>query len=81
MELMKLLSISDGVEPAYVDMPIWYTHNIYQYRDKELLTMFWINEVYDPNDPILTMSKCDFFPADDADKTRDFRFVFKVIFS
>jgi UDP-2-acetamido-2,6-beta-L-arabino-hexul-4-ose reductase len=43
--------ILDGEEPAYVDMPIWYTHNITNIGDTELLTMFWINEVYDPNDP------------------------------
>jgi UDP-2-acetamido-2,6-beta-L-arabino-hexul-4-ose reductase len=41
----------DGEEPAYVDMPIWFTHNITNIGDTELLTMFWINEVYDPNDP------------------------------
>ena len=43
--------ILDGEEPAYVDMPIWFTHNITNIGDMELLTMFWINEVYDPNDP------------------------------
>ena len=43
--------ILDGEEPAYVDMPIWFTHNITNIGDTELLTMFWINEVYDPNDP------------------------------
>ncbi|HPS60011.1 MAG TPA: NAD-dependent epimerase/dehydratase family protein [Candidatus Cloacimonas sp.] len=43
--------ILDGEEPAYVDMPIWYTHNITNIGDTELLTMFWINEFYDPNDP------------------------------
>ena len=43
--------ILDGEEPAYVDMPIWFTHNITNIGDKELLTIFWINEVYDPNDP------------------------------
>ena len=43
--------ILDGEESAYVDMLIWYTHNITNIGDKELLTMFWINEVYDPNDP------------------------------
>ncbi len=40
-----------GVEPAYVDMPIWYTHNIKNIGDEELYTMFWINEFYDANDP------------------------------
>jgi UDP-2-acetamido-2,6-beta-L-arabino-hexul-4-ose reductase len=40
-----------GDEPAYVDMPIWYTHNIKNIGDDELYTMFWINEFYDSNDP------------------------------
>lgn len=43
--------ILDGAEPAYVDMPIWFTHNITNIGDSELLTMFWINEFYDPSDP------------------------------
>jgi len=38
----------DGDHPAYVDMPIWYTHNITNIGDEELLTIFWINEPYDP---------------------------------
>ena len=40
-----------GEEPAYVDMPIWYTHNIKNIGEEELCTMFWINEFYDANDP------------------------------
>jgi UDP-2-acetamido-2,6-beta-L-arabino-hexul-4-ose reductase len=40
----------DGKEPAYVDMPIWYTHNIKNIGEEELYTMFWINEFYDPKD-------------------------------
>lgn len=43
--------ILDGTDPAFVDMPIWYTHNITNIGDTELLTMFWINEFYDPGDP------------------------------
>jgi UDP-2-acetamido-2,6-beta-L-arabino-hexul-4-ose reductase len=43
--------ILDGSEPGYVDMPIWYTHNITNIGDGDLLTMFWINEFYDPADP------------------------------
>lgn len=42
--------ILDGEEPAYVDMPIWYTHNITNIGEKELITLFWINEPYDPED-------------------------------
>lgn len=41
----------DGDEPAYVDMPIWYTHNIKNIGDEVLYTNFWINEFFDPNDP------------------------------
>tara|TARA_R110000744_G_scaffold189828_1_gene308882 strand:+ start:126 stop:1259 length:1134 start_codon:yes stop_codon:yes gene_type:complete len=38
----------DGKEPAYVDMPIWYTHNIKNIGEEELITLFWINEPYNP---------------------------------
>ncbi len=41
----------DGSEPSYVDMPIWYTHNITNIGNTELITLFWINEPYDPEDP------------------------------
>lgn len=41
----------DGSEPAYVDMPIWYTHNIKNVGDEELLTIFWINEAYNQENP------------------------------
>lgn len=41
----------NGNEPSYVDMPIWYTHNIKNNGDEELYTIFWINEFYDANNP------------------------------
>lgn len=41
----------DGNEPSYVDMPIWYTHNIKNIGEEDLYTVFWINEPYDPTDP------------------------------
>ncbi|MBT0812916.1 NAD-dependent epimerase/dehydratase family protein [Litoribacter ruber] len=41
----------DGDEPAYVDMPIWYTHNIKNIGDEVLYTNFWINEPYNQEDP------------------------------
>ncbi|MCC8174563.1 MAG: NAD-dependent epimerase/dehydratase family protein [Odoribacter sp.] len=40
----------DGNEPSYVDMPIWYTHNITNIGEEELYTQFWINEFYNPED-------------------------------
>jgi len=39
-----------GSEPSYVDMPVWYTHNIQNIGDNELYNLFWINEFYDPGD-------------------------------
>jgi UDP-2-acetamido-2,6-beta-L-arabino-hexul-4-ose reductase len=41
----------DGSQPSFVDMPIWYTHNITNVGDEELYTIFWINEHYDASDP------------------------------
>jgi UDP-2-acetamido-2,6-beta-L-arabino-hexul-4-ose reductase len=43
--------ILNGDEPSYVDMPIWYTHNITNVGESELYTIFWINELYNPDDP------------------------------
>lgn len=40
----------DGAEPSFVDMPIWHTHNIKNIGDEILLTIFWINEHYNPDD-------------------------------
>ncbi len=39
-----------GDKPGYVDMPVWYTHNITNVGDDELVTLFWINEFFDPED-------------------------------
>jgi len=40
----------DGNQPSFVDMPIWFTHNIINIGDEELYTIFWINEHYNPED-------------------------------
>ncbi len=47
----KLTFELDGNEPAFVDMPVWYTHNITNIDSDDLYTIFWINEFYDPSDP------------------------------
>ena len=41
----------DGDKPAYVDMPIWYTHNIKNIGSDVLYTIFWIDEPYNEKDP------------------------------
>lgn len=41
----------NGNDPSFVDMPVWYTHNITNTGKEELLTLFWINEFYNPDDP------------------------------
>ena len=40
-----------GDNPSWVEMPIYYTHNITNIGDTELLTLFWINEHFNPDDP------------------------------
>ncbi len=40
----------DGKEPGYVDMPVWFTHNIKNIGEEELYTIFWINEFFNPDD-------------------------------
>ena len=47
----KLSFDLDGEQPSFVDMPIWYTHNIINTGNEDLYTIFWISEFFDPNDP------------------------------
>jgi UDP-2-acetamido-2,6-beta-L-arabino-hexul-4-ose reductase len=39
-----------GESSAYVDIPVWYIHNIKNIGTDELITVFWINEFYNPLD-------------------------------
>jgi len=41
--------VLNGNNLEFIDIPIWYTHNIKNVGDDTLLTLFWINEFYDPN--------------------------------
>ena len=41
----------DGENPSFVDMPVWYTHNITNIGKEDLYTVFWISEFYNPEDP------------------------------
>lgn len=49
----------DGAEPSYVDMPIWYTHNITNIGNEELYTQFWINEWYNSEDGDTYFEPCE----------------------
>lgn len=40
----------DGTEPAFVDMPVWHTHNLTNIGSEDLYTIFWISEFFDPDD-------------------------------
>jgi UDP-2-acetamido-2,6-beta-L-arabino-hexul-4-ose reductase len=40
----------DGRQPSFVDMPVWFTHNITNIGEDELYTIFWINEHYNSAD-------------------------------
>ncbi|HML73236.1 MAG TPA: NAD-dependent epimerase/dehydratase family protein [Anaerohalosphaeraceae bacterium] len=40
-----------GEAPSWVEMPIYHTHNITNIGESELVTLFWINEHFNPDDP------------------------------
>jgi len=40
----------DGTAPAIIDMPTLWGHKITNTGDSELTTMFWTNELFDPQD-------------------------------
>ncbi|MEI8109600.1 MAG: NAD-dependent epimerase/dehydratase family protein [Chitinophagia bacterium] len=40
----------NGESPSYIDIPIWYMHNITNVGEEILYTIFWISEQYDPLD-------------------------------
>lgn len=41
----------DGRTPVAVDMPTLWTHSIENTGTEPLLTMFWVNELFDPDNP------------------------------
>ncbi|ADQ41734.1 NAD-dependent epimerase/dehydratase [Caldicellulosiruptor acetigenus I77R1B] len=40
-----------GDEPKIIDIPVGYTHSITNIGDRELITLFWANEIFDPANP------------------------------
>ncbi|QGN32791.1 NAD-dependent epimerase/dehydratase family protein [Microlunatus sp. Gsoil 973] len=57
IELRKVLSSDavtfdvDGDNPAVIDMPTLWAHNITNTGDTEVVTLFWANEIFDPAAP------------------------------
>lgn len=41
----------DGSRPSFVDMPVWYTHNITNTGTEDLYTIFWISEMFNAENP------------------------------
>ena len=41
----------EGRECRIVDIPVGYTHNISNVGDSDLITLFWANEIFDPQNP------------------------------
>ena len=40
-----------GERPTWVDMPTFYTHSIENVGKGSLLTLFWSDEIFDPENP------------------------------
>ncbi|MCX8058994.1 MAG: NAD-dependent epimerase/dehydratase family protein [Spirochaetes bacterium] len=47
----KYSIIVDGEDCKIVDIPPGYTHNITNIGDRDLITVFWANEIFDPDNP------------------------------
>ena len=39
-----------GTSPSFVDIPTYYTHNITNCGSTDVLTLFWTNELFNPDD-------------------------------
>lgn len=54
----------DGASPAIVDMPTMWLHNITNIGDSDVITLFWSNELFNPEWPdtywekVVTQSAC-----------------------
>lgn len=48
----EIIKISvNGNTLEVVDIPVGYTHSIINTGDQDLVTLMWVNEIYDPNNP------------------------------
>jgi len=42
--------IVSGENPSVVDIPVWYTHNLTNIGNGDLVSLFWSNQIFDKND-------------------------------
>ena len=49
----------DGTSPAFVDIPTLHTHSITNIGNSELMTLFWSDEFFDPENPDTFFEKVD----------------------
>lgn len=49
----------NGERPGYVDIPTFHTHTITNVGREVLLTLFWTNEIFNPDDPDTFAEKVD----------------------
>ena len=47
----------DGSAPSFVDIPTMHTHLITNVGDSELITLFWADEIFDPDQPDTTFEE------------------------
>ena len=40
-----------GEKLEVVDIPVGYTHSIVNTGDKDLVTVMWVNEIFNPDEP------------------------------
>lgn len=40
-----------GDNPCFIDIPVLHTHNISNVGNRDLVTLFWTNELFDPEQP------------------------------
>ena len=48
-EIIEYYVSGDKLE--VVDIPVGYTHNIENLGDTDMVTIMWVNEMFDPNQP------------------------------
>jgi UDP-2-acetamido-2,6-beta-L-arabino-hexul-4-ose reductase len=49
--LVPTIVINFSFSMRYTSIPVGYTHNIENLGDTDMVTIMWVNEMFDPNQP------------------------------